>query len=152
MRQPAQALNRRTRPAHACPCSPTCLATARCRLRLAHLSLRLGGRPCPITRLPTTPTPRPPYSMGWPKLSTVCCWDESAALEWRGGASESALDSRKAHIRRIFEICVENVCKKPSRSLPARASAAWLPHATMCSISARTWHFCFSPPAPPLSL
>ena len=49
----------------------------------------------------------------WTKLRNATAWDESAVREWRDVAEEARRKGKKAHVGRIFEICVEKGSELP---------------------------------------
>ena len=50
----------------------------------------------------------------WDKLRAAGCWDESRVREWSDVAVEARNSGQKAHVGRIFEICVEKGSELPS--------------------------------------
>ena len=47
------------------------------------------------------------------KLRKIECWDESRVREWADVAAEARRAGTKAHVGRIFEICVEKGSELP---------------------------------------
>ena len=69
----------------------------------------------------------------WSKLRTAKVWDESKVREWADVAAEARKKDAKAHVGRIFEICVEKGAELPKGN-PGRSTRAGLSFkATMCT-------------------
>jgi hypothetical protein len=49
----------------------------------------------------------------WDKLRKAGCWDESLVREWDDVCREAKAKGKKAHVGRIFEICVERGSELP---------------------------------------
>ena len=49
----------------------------------------------------------------WTKLRNATAWDESAVREWRDVADEAKRKGTKAHVGRVFDICVEKGSELP---------------------------------------
>ena len=50
----------------------------------------------------------------WDKLRAAKCWDEAAVQEWSDVADKARRSGEKAHVGRIFEICVEKGSELPA--------------------------------------
>ena len=49
----------------------------------------------------------------WDKLRDQKCWDEGSVREWSEVAALAKRMGRKAHVGRIFDICVEKYAELP---------------------------------------
>ena len=56
------------------------------------------------------------------KLTTQGCWDYSSVREWSHVLAEACTTGAVAHVGRIFDICVENICTVYSTVLCRRSS------------------------------
>ena len=107
------------------PSMPTCPATFVHRQKTPeidhlHVYNACVARPVGKREIRDTPAAEAALQAEWSKLrqaprgdGTFGAWDESKVREWRDVAAESRRTGKKAHIGRIFEICVEKGSELP---------------------------------------
>ena len=63
----------------------------------------------PVTKKEASQSPKAwaALTKEWDKLRLQTCWDESKVREWRHISAEAKKLNKKAHVGRIFDICVE---------------------------------------------
>ena len=71
------------------------------------------ARPVNKREVEKTPAARAALEKEWQKLYAAGCWDEKDVREWSSVASTAQKNGQKAHIGRIFEICVEKSSELP---------------------------------------
>ena len=67
----------------------------------------------------TNPKAQAALKKEWDRLRAIKCWDESVVREWTDVAREAKQSQSKAHIGRIFAVCVEKNSELPD-SDPSR--------------------------------
>ncbi len=65
------------------------------------------ARPVTKKEVGTSPKAWAALTMEWDKLRAQRCWDETKVREWRDVSADAKRLNKKAHVGRIFDICVE---------------------------------------------
>ena len=74
------------------------------------------ARPVSKKEAASTPAATEALLKEWAKLRAAGCWDEKNVREWKDVAAEALRSGTKAHVGRIFEICVEKGSELPPGS------------------------------------
>ena len=72
------------------------------------------ARPVRKAEISRTPAARAALEKEWQKLYKANTWDESTVMEWSEVAARAKTKGTKAHVGRIFEICVEKGSELPA--------------------------------------
>jgi len=73
----------------------------------------LVARSVPRREVEENPDAKKSVLKEWDKLRAAGCWDEGSVREWSDVADEARRTGSKAHVGRIFEICVEKGSELP---------------------------------------
>ena len=82
------------------------------------------ARPVSKAEIRSNPKAEAALQKEWANLRKAGCWDESVVREWQDVAREARTKDVKAHVGRIFEICVEKIANLLRTTPPANSRAA----------------------------
>ena len=71
------------------------------------------ARPVKKAEVSRTPAAQAALDKEWAKLRKAGCWDEKNVREWDDVVAEYRKKGKKAHVARLFEICVEKGSELP---------------------------------------
>jgi hypothetical protein len=71
------------------------------------------ARPVGAKEVARTPKAQAALKVEWQRLKDMVCWDETKVREWAQVSAESKRSGQKAHVGRVFAICVEKGSELP---------------------------------------
>ena len=72
------------------------------------------ARPVGKKEIKDTPAAQAALAKEWERLRKAGCWDEASVCEWDAVAAQARREGKKAHVGRIFELCVEKGSELPA--------------------------------------